>query len=209
MSKRLRWSSVLILASSSPRRRELLARLGVAFEVVPSGVEEPPPRPGQDPAAYALELAKLKAADVAARHPDDIIVGADTVVSIDDKILGKPRDEGDAVRMLELLAGREHAVSTGVAVCCGSLKGTVVTTRVAMLPVSRLDIERYVRTGEPMDKAGAYGIQGLGGKLVERIDGCYNTVVGLPLCLTADLLASCDVDVPFGSCCDSTERHSS
>ncbi|HZS94057.1 MAG TPA: Maf family protein [Chloroflexota bacterium] len=187
----------------------MLSSLGVSFEVIPSGIDEPPPRWRQDPAAYALELAKLKAADVAARYPDDVILGADTVVSLGDHFLGKPRDEQDAAEMLTFLAGREHQVSTGVAIHCGYLRGDAVTTRVFMRSASLPEIEDYVRTGEPMDKAGAYGIQGLGGKLVDRIDGCYNSVVGLPLCLTANLLAHCGVEVRAPRCCDVTEMHNS
>lgn len=183
---------MLILASSSPRRRELLSRLGVPFAVVPSGVEERLPRLGEDPAAYAAELARQKAAEVAQRYPGDVVLGADTVVAVGDHILGKPESEAAAEAMLALLRGRTHTVVSAVCVCCSAdLSCGTVASRVTMRDFAPGEVAKYVRTGEPMDKAGAYAVQGLGGSLVSNVEGCYETVVGLPLCLTRDLLAGC------------------
>jgi septum formation protein len=183
---------MLILASSSPRRRELVTRLRVPFVVHPSRIEERTPWPGEDPATYALHLAREKALDVAREHPDDVVMGADTVVALDGVILGKPADAADARRMLAELRGKTHRVITAVCVRCGDLtECSPVESAVTMRAFSDPEIDRYVATGEPMDKAGAYAVQGLGGALVERVDGCYTNVVGLPLCLTGKLLASC------------------
>jgi septum formation protein len=187
---------MLILASGSPRRRELLARLGVDFEVVPSQVEEREPIPGEDSSAYALALAGEKAEAVARERPDDVVLAADTVVTLGGHILGKPQDEADALRMLGLLRGKRHAVVTAVAVCCGgTVRAGTVSATVAMKRFSDAEARRYVATGEPMDKAGSYAVQGKGGALVDAVEGCYNTVVGLPLCLTTDLLSACRLDV--------------
>lgn len=195
---------MLILASSSPRRRALLTTLGIPFEVIPSDLDERAPFAGEDPATYALHLAREKAAEVAVRHPDDMIVGADTVVAVEDQILGKPQDAPDALRMLRLLRGREHSVTTAVVVVSrGESRSGTVTSRVRMCSFSDEEAEAYVATGEPMDKAGAYAVQGLGGTLVEAVDGCYNAVVGFPLCLVVDLLreAGVPVSLPADSSC--------
>jgi septum formation protein len=185
---------MLVLASGSPRRRELLARLGVLYDVVPSQVEEREPRPGEDPSDYALTLAQQKVDAVARVRPDDVVLAADTVVALDGHILGKPVDEADAWRILRLLRGKRHIVFTGVAVRCGETeKMGIVAATVSMRDFSDTDAQRYVATGEPMDKAGAYAVQGKGGRLVEEVDGCYNAVVGLPLCLTATLLRACGI----------------
>lgn len=198
----------LLLASGSPRRRELLTRACIPHRVEPSGVEERPPAPEEDPAEYALELAKQKARVVARRWPGQAVLAADTVVAVDGQILGKPRDEADAIRMLTLLNGRSHLVVTGVALRCGPrlLWGTRAAT-VTMRRTVPQEIAAYVRTGEPSDKAGAYAIQGEGGRLVEAVEGCYHAVVGLPLCLTAELLRQCDLLAPDAtiSCCQNTE----
>lgn len=186
----------LILASTSPRRRHLLAELDVPFSVVPSGVDERDPYEGEDPREYVLTLAREKAESVARGHPHDTVLAADTTVSVNGLILGKPVSEDDAMRMLRLLAGRDHTVTTGVVVVCGKTAlGGAVASRVSMRPFRESEARRYVASGEPMDKAGGYAVQEFGGSFVERVVGCYNAVVGLPLCLTSDLLRDCGLDV--------------
>ena len=192
---------MIVLASGSPRRRDLLGRLGIPFEFVPSGVDERPPNPGETPVEYALALARLKAEDVAFRFPDRLILGADTVVAVGDLMLAKPEDEDDAVRMLSLLTGRTHVVVTGVAVRGPFRAQEAEIAEVTMRPASEIELRAYVATGEPMDKAGAYAIQGHGGKLVESVRGCYDTVVGLPLCVVSRLLDRCGVPVPVPPSC--------
>jgi len=195
---------MLVLASGSPRRRDLLSRLGVPFEVRPSQVEEREPEPGEDPRHYALDLAGEKAGDVARRQARDMVLAADTVVALDRHILGKPVDEADALRMLQLLRGKRHTVVTGVVVRCGEReRREAVASVVWMRHFSDAEALRYIATGEPMDKAGAYAVQGQGGTLVEDVEGCYNTVVGLPLCLTVQLLGECGIVLPAGTdpCC--------
>ena len=183
----------LILASASPRRRELLSRFGVPFSVDPADAPEAPPT-GADAARTVLALSEAKARVTAARHPDDVVIGADTVVELDGTILGKPRDEADAFSMLRALSGREHRVRTGVTLVRGgeSLSG-VECTRVFFRPLSDAQIRAYIATGEPMDKAGAYGYQGIAGLFVERIDGDYFNVVGLPLCRLGQMLETMGV----------------
>ena len=187
----------LVLASGSPRRRELLARLGCPFEVIPSQVRERPAEPGEDPLDYVRFLAQLKADDVAAARPEDVVLAADTDVFIDGTILGKPAEPGDAARMLAALRGKPHCVATSVVV---RRKETVyagtVTAEVTMRNYSDEEVRQYVETGEPMDKAGAYAVQGLGSRLVSSVSGCYETVVGLPLCLVTLLLERCSMTVP-------------
>jgi septum formation protein len=171
---------MLILASQSPRRSEILRQAGISFIVRPANVDESL-LPAESPKAYVQRVAQLKAAAIEA-GPADVVLGADTVVVIDGKILGKPRDHTDALRMLETLSGREHEVLTGVCLHRGT--HTIVdlaATRVWFLPLALKDLEEYVSTGEPMDKAGAYAIQGLASKFVQRIDGSYSNVVGLPI----------------------------
>lgn len=187
----------LILASASPRRRDLLRQVGCQCDVVPSGAVEMTADGAATPAALVVGNALAKARWVASRvAADDVVLGADTVVVLDDVILGKPADDADAVRMLTSLAAREHTVVTGVAVIKGR---TVLTdhavTRVRFRPVSRREIMRYVATGEPHDKAGAYAIQGRGALLVDAITGSYSNVVGLPLSQTAVLLAQVGVQL--------------
>lgn len=177
-----------VLASASPRRREILETLGLAFEVVPSDVDETPIA-GLAPAALATRLAVEKAREVAAREPG-FVLGADTVVVVDGEVLGKPRDDADAARMIARLAGRAHEVITGVALCSeGGLEALAVTTRVWFRALDAARIERYVATGEGRDKAGAYAVQGIGAGLVTRIEGSWSNVVGLPAAETIDLLA--------------------
>jgi septum formation protein len=181
--------SSLILASGSPRRRELLGLLGVPFTVDPSGADETPPT-GQMPAAVARHLALVKAREVATRHPGAYVLGADTLVAVDDLILGKPADATDAAQMLRVLCGRAHRVPTGVALIVpdGTETAIVETAIVTMHAFTDIAISSYLATGEPFDKAGSYAVQGAGGALVASVQGCYTTVVGLPLCRVAALL---------------------
>ncbi len=183
----------LILASGSPRRRELLQGLGLRFDVVPSAVEESPgwAEPIGAPAEAAVSVALAKAQDVGARFPDAVVVGADTIVVLDGRTLGKPCDAAMAREMLSELVGRDHLVVTGVAVGmpeAGRWATGHEVTRVWMREAAPGEIDAYVKTGEPMDKAGAYAIQGKGSVLVERIEGCYFNVVGLPLARLARML---------------------
>ena len=181
---------MLILASSSPRRHELLGGLRVPFRVIPSDASEARDS-ALDPPAQVVALAERKARSVAARLESGLVLGADTTVVLDGDLLGKPRDDEDAVRMLHALSGREHQVLTGVAlvdVASGEERASVLMTRVQVLPLSEETIARYVATGEPRDKAGAYAIQGIGAALIASCNGCFTNVVGLPLCETARFL---------------------
>jgi len=188
---------VLVLASRSPRRAELLAVAGIPFEVVPPGDVEQELAATLtdlhgDPASYALALAEAKARDVADRMPHRLVLGADTVVVLEGDILEKPRDEAEAVRLLTRLSGRRHTVISAIALCGGAAgaRGAVAfeSTEVEFLTLSRAAIERYVATGEPMDKAGAYGIQGYGALMVRGVRGCYFNVMGLPLARLGEIL---------------------
>lgn len=173
---------LLILASASPRRRELLAAAGLSFIVRPATVDERPHR-DEPPAEYACRLAREKA-DAVVAPEEAIVLGADTVVVLEEHLLEKPRDPQDAARMLHLLSGRTHEVITGICLRLGTRRVVdMACTRVKFAALSAREIEAYVASGEPMDKAGAYGIQGLASKFVERVDGCYFNVVGLPLAL--------------------------
>lgn len=187
----------LVLASGSPRRRELLGLLGIPFVVDPSGADETPPV-GATPEEVARSLALLKAREVAARHPGAYILGADTLVTVDGLILGKPADAADGAQMLRLLAGRAHRVPTGVALIApdGTETALVETATVTMHPYTEIAIGAYLSTGEPFDKAGAYAVQGAGGALVSSVAGCYTTVVGLPLCQVVALLCAAGFDLP-------------
>lgn len=186
----------IILASGSPRRRELLEMLGVKeFAVIPAKGEELP-HPELSPAELVRELSRAKAAEVAAAHPDAIVIGADTVVAVDDEVLGKPVDEEDAVRMLQSLSGRSHHVYTGVTVICGERVESVAEgTEVRFRAMTEREIAAYVATGEPMDKAGAYGIQGLASLFAEGIDGDFFNVMGLPVCRLGQMLKSLGVEL--------------
>lgn len=185
---------VLTLASTSPRRRQLLEMLGIPVEVRPSNVPEVR-APDELPSAYTLRLARAKAQGV----PGAFVLGADTTVALDEHVLEKPDDPEDAVRILSLLQGRTHEVVTAVAlVADGVVRDRVDTTLVTFRPASRAMLEAYVATGEPMDKAGAYGIQGYGAALVERVEGDFFTVMGLPLRLVIDLLADAGWEYRFG-----------
>ena len=172
---------MLVLASSSPRRAKLLKDAGLDFIVIPSHLEEIVDEKYK-PNDLVVELAKQKALSVAKSYPEDIVIGADTIVVYDDQILGKPRDEEDAYRMLKLLSDDRHVVYTAVALVKGEkIKTFVSETEVWMKNLSDLEIWNYIHTGEPMDKAGAYGIQGEGGALVDHYKGDFFTIVGLPL----------------------------
>lgn len=191
----------LILASASPRRRELLAQAGYRFEVQASSVPESR-RPEEDAIRFATRLAREKAQEVFARRQaaagiaePAMVLGADTVVVCDGEVMGKPSDAADAERMLLLLSGRTHHVVTGVAVVWGltAIEVAAEVTQVTLRALSPEEVSRYVASGEPMDKAGAYAIQGYAGRWVPRIHGCYFNVVGLPLALVASLLEAAEL----------------
>lgn len=172
----------LILASQSPRRREILERAGFEFQVRVAGVVEEL-NPGESPRAYVQRLARAKAEAIDADQ-EAVVLGADTVVVLDHHLLEKPRDGEDATRMLRLLSGRAHSVQTGICLRRGrQIVSDIAETRVFFSRLTDREIAEYVQSGEPMDKAGAYAIQGLASKLIERIEGCYFNVVGLPISL--------------------------
>jgi septum formation protein len=191
-----------ILASASPRRRELLAQAGYLFEVQAPSIDESR-RTGEDAIAFATRLAREKAEHVAelVSAQSTLVLGADTVVVCDGEILGKPADAADAARMLLLLSGRTHSVVTGVAVVGGPqvVEVAAEVTQVTMLTLSPQEIAAYVATGEPMDKAGAYAIQGYAARWIPRISGCYFNVVGLPLALVASLLEGVELRLAVAS----------
>ncbi len=178
---------MLILASQSPRRREILAGAGIPHVVRPAEVDETV-RTGEAAEAYVKRVARAKAEAVDG-GPGDAVLGADTVVVVDGDILGKPADSADARRMLRRLAGREHFVVTGICLrTAGGIVEQAETTRVRFRPLSDEEIDAYVASGEPMDKAGAYAIQGLASKFIDRVEGCYFNVVGLPVAKVYGLL---------------------
>jgi len=189
----------VVLASASPRRRQLLDLIGIAHEVRPADIDESL-RPRETPRRHAERLAREKASAIARRDPDLITIAADTIVVVNRKVLGKPRDASDAARMLALLSGREHVVTTAVAVSRGKkLRSAVEEVRVKFRRLRDDEIEAYIATGEPMDKAGAYGIQGYGATIVERIEGDYFAVMGLPIVRLVGLLRDVGVRYQFGS----------
>lgn len=185
----------IILASQSPRRRELLERMGVTgFEVRPAQGEERV-EPGLTPARQVEQLSVQKAREIAVREPEALVIAADTVVAVDERVLGKPRSRQEAVEMLTLLSGRSHTVYTGLTVCGGGRELTChEATQVMFCKLTPEQIEAYVDTLEPMDKAGSYGIQGRGCVLVEGIRGDYYNVVGLPVCRLAGMLRTFGVE---------------
>jgi septum formation protein len=187
----------VVLASASPRRRDLLALLGLTFDVAPTDVDESW-RDGEAPERHAERLACEKAR--AGRRAGAVTIGADTIVVLDGDILGKPRDRAAAAAMLRRLSGREHVVHTAIAVVYAAhVASTVVSTRVWFRPLAESVVVAYLDTGEPMDKAGAYGIQGFGAVLVERIEGDYFTVMGLGLARLVDLLGEVGLRYDFGA----------
>jgi len=187
----------LVLASQSPRRRELLALLGIAPAVCPAHTDETV-RPGETPEGYVRRVAAEKAAAV----PGELVLGADTAVVLGHEILGKPRDGGDARRMLQALSGRVHRVLTGVCLRRGGagplVRDRLVSTEVVFAPLSAAQVDWYVSTGEPLDKAGAYALQGAGGLFVREVRGSVSNVVGLPLHETAELLRAAGWPLPWG-----------
>jgi septum formation protein len=181
----------MILASESPRRRELLAAVGVPFRVVPSGVDEVP-LPGESPSRFARRAALDKGEAVAKLYPSSFVLSADTIVVADGRILGKPRDRAEARRMLSGLAGREHTVYTAICLLCrerGFRDVGAEATRVRFRPLTAVEIAAYARTGECDDKAGAYAAQGAGMLLIDRVAGSFSNVVGLPMTRVVGMLA--------------------
>lgn len=184
----------LILASSSPRRQELLREIGIPFQVHAANINEDQIA-GESPIDYALRLAREKAQAVAAQYPQSYVLGADTIVVLNGEVLGKPKDYADAARMLRLLSGRAHEVTTAVslitpsAIAQGMLAEThASTTKVYFRAIAEAEIQQYVAGGEPMDKAGAYAIQGGASRWTDRIEGEFSNVVGLPLSLVTEML---------------------
>lgn len=187
----------VILASASPRRRQLLDLVGIRHEVQPTDTDESLVA-GELPEQYAERLARTKAGSVAEANRDAVVIGADTIVVIDERVLGKPQDVGDAEQMIRTLSGRSHTVMTAVAVCHeGRIASGVEIVDVTFLPLGDDEIRRYVATGEPMDKAGAYGIQGYGATIVRRIDGDYFAVMGLSLVKLVSLLRELGIGYDF------------
>src|SRR3982074_2112864 len=179
---------MLILASASPRRQELLRNAGIRFEVEPADIPEDP-LPGEAAKVCAKRLAREKAIAVAHQRPHDVVLGADTVVVVDGQLLGKPSDAADAARMLRMLSGREHQVITGVClVISGQPSVASETTLVTVSEITDKEIADYGASGEPMDKAGAYAIQGTASRWIPRIEGDYSNVVGLPVALVYRML---------------------
>jgi len=180
----------LILASKSPRRYDLLKQMGLDFEVIPSTVEEDFVS-AESPREHVIRLAEAKALDVGNRFPENWVIGADTIVYVDGIILGKPKSREEALEMLRLISGKEHRVLTGVSVRHlkkGKGECETVETAVRVKILSQAEMDWYVRTGEPFDKAGGYGIQGIGSFMIESINGSYTNVVGLPLCELMQML---------------------
>lgn len=187
-----------ILASASPRRRELLERLGLAFDVLPADVDESA-QPGEAPEAMARRLAEAKALAVAHLRPEALVVGSDTIVVIDGEVLGKPASADEALAMLRTLSGRTHTVFTAVAVTWrGRTESSVEAVTVTFRTLSDDLLRAYIATGEPMDKAGAYGIQGYGATIVERIDGDYFAVMGLAIGRLVELVRRTGHRYEFG-----------
>jgi septum formation protein len=180
----------LILASKSPRRCDLLNQAGLTFTVIPSTVDERAVAIGP-PEEHVRLLAEAKAGEVAQRFPESWVIGADTVVVIENTVLGKPRTQSEARHMLEALSGKTHRVLTGYCICCKNAKRSfsrTVETKVLFKPLTDREMDWYVSTREPFDKAGGYAAQGLGSSLIQRLDGSYTSVVGLPVCEVVDYL---------------------
>lgn len=190
MTARSNHKPVLVLASASPRRRELLTQIGVPFETIVAGIEEVS-QPGENPAEFVLRMAREKALEVLGAGDYEIpVLGSDTAVILDDEILGKPGDRAEAMSMLNRLSGRTHEVYSAVAVAVapGEIHEALNVTRVTFAELDQDWIEAYCDTGDPMDKAGAYGVQGKAAEKISRIEGSFYGVMGLPLFETAQLL---------------------
>lgn len=188
----------VILASQSPRRRDLLSLIGIAHEVSPADIDETVLH-GEIPTAHAERLAWEKASIIAERNPDALVVGSDTIVVLDGEILGKPLSEDEARTTLARLSGRTHTVHTAVAVAYqGRVASGIESVQVSFRELTSSQIASYVRTGEPMDKAGAYGIQGYGATIVRRVEGDYFAVMGMPLGLLVSLCTAMGVEYDFG-----------
>lgn len=188
---------MLVLASASPRRQELLRKAGIRFTIQPADIDESP-LTGENARDCAERLSREKALAVSQTRPHDFVLGADTVVTIDGLILGKPRDKDDAERMLRILSGRPHEVITGVCLVTPGSERTNVrscseSTQVTMCQIAEDEIRDYVASGEPMDKAGAYAIQGLASRWIPRIEGDYSNVVGLPMALVYSMLKTAGI----------------
>jgi septum formation protein len=188
----------VLLASQSPRRRDLLDLVGIRHEVMPADIDESY-LPGETPRAHCERLAREKAATIAARVPDALTIGSDTIVVIDGEVLGKPADEADAARVLRRLSGRSHTVLTAVAVDWrGTVRSAVEEVQVTFRELGDDEIRAYIATREPMDKAGSYGIQGYGATIVTRIDGDYFAVMGLPVQTMVQLIREVGITYRFG-----------
>ena len=188
----------VILASQSPRRRELLTLVGITHDVLPADIDESV-WPGEEPVPHCERLARSKAETLASQHPEAVVIGSDTIVVVDGDILGKPGSREEAIAMLTRLAGRSHVVHTAVAVAHqGEVRSGVESVGVTFRELSPELIAAYVDTGEPMDKAGAYGIQGYGATIVERVDGDYFAVMGLPLGRLVGLIRGLGYRYAFG-----------
>jgi len=192
----------IILASGSPRRKDYLEQMGLTFTVRTASVDEQPLK-GEDPEEFVLRMARVKAAEISCQFPDAWVISGDTIVCLGRRILGKPADRREAARLLLELSGREHSVKTGFCLVHGSRKVMVarsVTTMVRFAQLSRSIVQSYVATGESLDKAGAYGIQGRGACLVQSIEGSYSNVVGLPLYELMEVLQENGVVEPTVLC---------
>lgn len=188
----------IVLASASPRRRELLELVGIAYTAIPADIDESI-HGNESPAVHAERLARGKAAVVAAQHPDALVIAADTIVVLNGEIMGKPRTQDDAHRMLSALSGATHTVVTGMTcVYNGETESAVETVSVTFRTLTDAEIREYIATGEPMDKAGAYGIQGYGATIVRRIDGDYFAVMGLSLVTLVELMQRLGLRYHFG-----------
>lgn len=189
----------VVLASGSPRRLELLSSIGIEVEVVPSSIVEPSPMADESPAEYAMRMACLKADDIAVKYADSVVIGSDTVVALGNRIMGKPESSEHAFDMLSSLSGNTHQVVTG---CCVHLPGAespvsfYASTDVVMRTSTEDELRAYIATGESVDKAGAYAIQGIGGFMVREISGSYTNVVGLPLARILDVLLDSETVAP-------------
>ena len=188
---------MIILASQSPRRAELLRQVGIEFRAVPADADERV-LAGEGAADFVERVAITKAQAVRAGHPDSPVLGADTAVVLDHRILGKPRDRADAIDMLQALSGRTHEVLTGVAVVSDTTRYALNVSRVSFRELSAAEIDAYWASGEPADKAGAYAVQGLAAAFIERIEGSYSGIMGLPLFETVNLLKQVGVSGRLG-----------